>query len=89
MKKRGKISESKRGIQRESPHPPTSSDSLGLPPHSKGESRKLFSPKPQITTIPGVPIGVRERYRVVLGDEILGDCLSIDEAVKLAKGGGK
>jgi hypothetical protein len=43
--------------------------------------------KPQILSIPGISLKQRDRYRVVLGDEILGDFLTIDEALKLAKGG--
>jgi hypothetical protein len=81
----GKISETHKSIQRESSHPSSSSDSLGLPPHSKGKSQKLFSPKPQITSIPGASPKQRERYRVALGDEILGDFLNLDAAIELAK----
>jgi hypothetical protein len=43
--------------------------------------------KPQISSIPGVSPKQRDRYRVVLGDRILGDRLSIDQAIALAKGG--
>jgi hypothetical protein len=49
--------------------------------------QELFTPKPQILSIPGVPIAERKRYRVTLADELLGDFLSIDEALKLAQGG--
>jgi hypothetical protein len=42
------------------------------------------SKKPQICSIPGVSPKERDRYRVVLGGEILGDRLSIDEAIALA-----
>ena len=43
--------------------------------------------KPQISSILGVSPRERDRYRVVLGDRILGDRLNLDEALKLAKGG--
>jgi hypothetical protein len=45
--------------------------------------------KPQIASIPGVSPRERNRYRVVLGNGILGDRLSIDEAINLAKRGGQ
>lgn len=44
--------------------------------------------KPQISSIPGISPKQRNRYRVMLGSEILGDFLTIDEAVNLAKLGG-
>jgi hypothetical protein len=43
--------------------------------------------KAQISSIPGVSPKERNRYRVMLGDVILGDHLSLDEAIKVAKGG--
>lgn len=43
--------------------------------------------KPQITSVPGASIKERDRYRVSLGAVILGDKLTLDEAVKLAKRG--
>ena len=43
--------------------------------------------KPQISSIPGVSPKQRDRYRVVFGDEVLGDQLTLDEAIALAKGG--
>jgi hypothetical protein len=43
--------------------------------------------KPQIASIPGVPPKERHRYRVLLGREILGDQLTLDEAIALAKRG--
>ncbi|HEY9635215.1 MAG TPA: hypothetical protein V6D14_17570 [Coleofasciculaceae cyanobacterium] len=46
-----------------------------------------LDPKPQIESIPGVSLKRRDRYRVTLGDEILGDRLDIDQALELAKGG--
>jgi hypothetical protein len=45
--------------------------------------------KPQISSIPGASIKEKNRYRVLLGDQILGDHLTLDEALKLAKGGGR
>lgn len=45
--------------------------------------------KPQITSVPGVSPKERNRYRVTLAGEILGDLLTLDEAVQLAKQGGK
>ncbi|HEY9892131.1 MAG TPA: hypothetical protein V6D37_10065 [Candidatus Sericytochromatia bacterium] len=43
--------------------------------------------KPQIESIPGISPKQRDRYRVVLRGEILGDRLTLDEAIALAKGG--
>jgi hypothetical protein len=40
--------------------------------------------KPQIISIPGISTKERNRYRVTLGDRILGDQLAIDDALKLA-----
>lgn len=40
--------------------------------------------KPQIASIPGVSLKDRNRYRVVLKGEILGDRLTIDQAIALA-----
>jgi hypothetical protein len=48
---------------------------------------KLFSDKPQIVSIPGVPPKEQHRYRVTFGSQILGERLTLDEALKLAKGG--
>lgn len=45
--------------------------------------------KPQITSTPGVSPKERNRYRVVLGSQVLGDKLSLDEALSLAKRGAK
>ncbi len=42
--------------------------------------------KPQISSIPGIPARERHRYRVTLNGKILGDKLTIDEALKLAGG---
>lgn len=45
--------------------------------------------KPQIVSIPGASPKQRDRYRVVLGERILADKLTLDEALKVAKRGGK
>lgn len=39
--------------------------------------------KPQISSVPGVSPKDPKRYRVKLGDEILGDKLTLDEALHL------
>jgi hypothetical protein len=56
---------------------------------SKGRQLDLFIHqgnlhKPQILSIPGVFPKQRDRYRVVLGDRILGARLTLDEAIALA-----
>jgi hypothetical protein len=43
--------------------------------------------KPQISSVPGISPKERNRYRVTLGNQVLGDRLTLDEALKLAKGG--
>ncbi len=43
--------------------------------------------KPQISSIPEISPKERRRYRVKLGDKILGDRLTLDEALKIAKRG--
>jgi hypothetical protein len=45
--------------------------------------------KPQIKSVPGVSIKERNRYRVMLADQILGDHLTLDEAIEVAGKGGK
>ncbi|NER48434.1 MAG: hypothetical protein F6J92_17365 [Symploca sp. SIO1A3] len=40
--------------------------------------------KPQIISIPGIPLKEKYRYRVTLGHEILGDKLSFEQAAELA-----
>lgn len=61
-----------------------------VPAEKRGATR-LSHPtnlgKPQIQSCPGVPMRQRARYRVVLGDEILGERLTIDQALALAKRG--
>jgi hypothetical protein len=42
--------------------------------------------KPQIVSVPGVPVKERHRYRVTLNGELLGDRLTSHEALKLAGG---
>jgi hypothetical protein len=66
--------------------------SLALNPPVEGRQLKLFNytgnrHKPQISSIPGISVKRRDRYRVVLGDEVLGDRLTLDEAITLVKGG--
>ena len=68
--------------------------SVARNPPSQGRQLELFSfqgnrHKPQISSIPGISPKQRDRYRVMLGDEILGDFLTLDEAVILTKGGVK
>ena len=43
--------------------------------------------KPQISSIPGISVTERRRYRVIAGERILGDRLTLEEALKLAKRG--
>lgn len=50
-------------------------------------SQNLINQKPQISSIAGISPRERNRYRVTVGSEILGDFLSFDEAMNLAKGG--
>lgn len=52
------------------------------------QQAKLFQQKPQISHISGAHPRERHRYRVMLGNEVLGDRLTIDEALKLAAKGG-
>lgn len=64
--------------------------SVAHKPPVKGRQLELFSPtgkrhKPQISSIPGIPPKQRDRYRVMLGDVVLGDRLTLDEAVVLTK----
>lgn len=51
--------------------------------------QNLIVQRPQITSVPGVSVRERNRYRVMLGDTILGDFLTIEQAVTLAKRGAK
>lgn len=43
--------------------------------------------RPQIKSVPGASPKQRDRYRVMIGDKILGDQLTLDEALQLAKRG--
>ncbi len=43
--------------------------------------------KPQISSVPGIPPKERNRYRVVFGEQILGDRLTIEQALSLAQKG--
>jgi hypothetical protein len=57
-------------------------------PQSTAPEASLFHRnRPQIVSIPGVSPKEQHRYRVKAGDEVLGDRLTLDEALKLAKGG--
>jgi hypothetical protein len=63
-------------------------------PPAQGRQLELFTfqgkrHKPQISSISGISVKQRDRYRVVLGDEILGDFLSSDEAIALARRGAR
>jgi hypothetical protein len=53
-------------------------------PQNPAPSAKLFRQKPQIVSISGIPPKEPHRYRVMLGDEILGTHLTLDEAIALA-----
>jgi hypothetical protein len=44
--------------------------------------------KPQISSIPGISSKESKRYRVMLGDQVLGNGLTANEALQLAKEGG-
>jgi hypothetical protein len=46
------------------------------------------SQKPQIVSVPGISPKERNRYRVVVGTEILADGLTADEAFELTGKGG-
>jgi hypothetical protein len=40
--------------------------------------------KPQVSSIPGVSVTERERYRVMIGDRIIATGLNIDDALEVA-----
>lgn len=44
----------------------------------------IFDEKPQIISIRGIPIKEKFRYRVALNGEILGDNLSLEQALEKA-----
>ena len=48
--------------------------------------QNLISKKPQIVSIPGASVKEKNRYRVVLAGEVFGDCLTIEQALKIAGG---
>lgn len=57
---------------------------------SNGRQLELFTTgdlhnKPQIFSIPGISPKQRDRYRVMAGNEILGDRLTLDEVLTLSK----
>lgn len=58
---------------------------------SPQQNPENFAPKkrqkPQISSVPGTSPKQRDRYRVVCRDQILGDRLSIEQALELAKTG--
>ena len=56
-------------------------------PLASVQQAEFFSCKLQTASIPGIPSKERNRYPVMRGDEILGDRLTFDEALKLSKGG--
>jgi hypothetical protein len=65
-------------------------EQLTLPlaaPQKPAQQANLFSRKPQISSIPGISLKQRNRYRVTLGGQLLGDRLTLDEALILAKRG--
>jgi hypothetical protein len=51
--------------------------------------KHLFALKSQITSVPSTSANQRKRDRVVVGEQILGDKLTLDEAIKMAQGGGR
>jgi len=62
-------------------NPPAWGRQLDLFPHQGNRH------KPQISSIPGIFPKERNRYRVMIGGQALGDRLSIDEALLLVKEG--
>ena len=56
-------------------------------PQNPVPEAQLFRHKPQVSSIPGIPLKERHRYRVTSEGEVLGDFLSLDEATELAKRG--
>jgi hypothetical protein len=56
---------------------------------AKGRQLELFTfkgkrHKPQISSVPGISPKQRDRYRVLVGNVVLGDRLTLDEAIALA-----
>ncbi len=60
--------------------------SLRLAPQKPAAEAQLFRQKPQISSIPGVSPRERHRYRVKIGNEILGDQLPLEQSLELAGG---
>jgi hypothetical protein len=56
-------------------------------PLASPQKPEIFRQKAQIVSIPGISPKERDRYHVLFGDRILGERLTLDEALKLAKGG--
>jgi hypothetical protein len=54
--------------------------------HPKAPKLQAFTKKAQISTIPGMPPKECNKYCVRLGDTVLGDFLTLDQALELAKG---
>ncbi|NER95043.1 MAG: hypothetical protein F6J86_14605 [Symploca sp. SIO1B1] len=50
----------------------------------KASSTCIFDEKPQIKSIPGIPLQEKYRWRVTLGHQVLGDKLSLEQAAELA-----
>lgn len=57
-----------------------------LESQSPQECKQTFQgkQKPQIISIPGIPLKEKYRYRVTLGHQVLGDKLSLEQAAELA-----
>ena len=58
-------------------------------PPVEGRQLELFTHtgdrhKTQISSIPGISPKQRDRYRLMRGDQVLGDRLTLDEAIALA-----
>jgi hypothetical protein len=70
----------------------TCNSSVAQNPLAEGRQLELFNHtgnrhKPQISSIPGISVKRRDRYQVVFRDQVLGDHLTLDEAIALVKGG--
>ncbi len=50
----------------------------------KAPQLQTFPKKAQISSVSGISPRERHRYRVTIGDAVLGDFLTLDEALKLA-----
>ena len=50
----------------------------------KASATCIFKEKPQIKSIPGIGAKEKHRYRVILGGRILGDKLSLEQALAAA-----